>query len=219
MLRRAPRDLAIWVSTPGARLERPNIGLQPTAASAIVRPPRLKLRVGPTEDNVAMTLRQALAFIRKHGVVLEAAQGPVPSVAEAIAGEPVRGSWWSHPKSHEIFAVTRAIRDSDDVLVCRLINGKITFVHRRLWPALVRAAGRLPSDHLSQVSEVHTKSGRHVTKEVPFPDWVPSSVRAAARNLSEESALAEFAFRSDRDAARPNKRLHPSAARTGRGRR
>jgi len=88
-----------------------------------VRPPRLKLRVGPTEDNVAMTLRQALAFIRKHGVVLEAAQGPVPSVAEAIAGEPVRGSWWSHPKSHEIFAVTRAIRDSDDVLVCRLIKG------------------------------------------------------------------------------------------------
>lgn len=58
--------------------------------------------------NVAMTLRQALAFIRRHGVVLEAAQGPVPSVAEAIAGEPVRRSWWSHPKSHEIFAVTRA---------------------------------------------------------------------------------------------------------------
>jgi len=71
-----------------------------------------------------MTLRQALAFIRKHGVVLEAAQGPVPSVAEAIAGEPVRGSWWSHPKSHEIFAVTRAIRGSDDVLDCRLINGR-----------------------------------------------------------------------------------------------
>jgi hypothetical protein len=174
--------------------------------------------VGPSEDNVAMTLRQALAFIRTHGVVLEAAHGPVPSVAEAIAGEPVRGSWWSHPKSHEIFAVTRAIRDSDDVLVCRLIKGKITFVHRRLWPALVRAAGRLPSDCLSQVREGHTKSGRHVTREVPFPDWVPSTVLAAARSLTEESALAEFAFGPARDAARPNKRLHPSAARAGRGR-
>jgi hypothetical protein len=140
-----------------------------------------------------MTLRQALAFIRKHGVVLEAARGPVPSVAEAIAGEPLRGSWWAHPKGHEIFAVTRGIRDSDDVLVCRLIKGKITFVHRRLWPALVRAAGRLPSDRLSRVREVHTRSGRHVTKEVPFPDWVPSSVRADARRLSEDSALAEFA--------------------------
>jgi len=80
---------------------------------------------------MAMTSRQALAFIRTHGVVLESAQGPVPSLAEVIAGELVRGSWWSHPKSHEIFAVTRAVRDSDDVLVCRLIKGKITFVHRR----------------------------------------------------------------------------------------
>lgn len=140
-----------------------------------------------------MTSRQALAFVRKHGVVLEAARGPVPSLAEVIAGEPVRGSWWSHLKSQEIFAVTRAIRASDDVLVCRLIKGKITFVHRRLWPALVRVAGRIPSDHLSQVREVHTSSGRHVTKEVPFPDWVPSSVRAAARSLSEDAALAEFA--------------------------
>ena len=140
-----------------------------------------------------MTSRQALAFIRKHGVVLEAAQGPVPSLAEVIAGERVRGSWWSHPKGREIFAVTRAVRDSDDVLVCRLGKGKVTFVHRRLWPALVRAAGRLPSAHISQMREVHTSSGRHVTQEVPFPDWVPSSVRAAARRLSEEAALSEFA--------------------------
>ena len=146
-----------------------------------------------------MTSRRALAFIRKHGVVLESAGGPVPSLVEVIAGEPVRGSWWSHPKSHEIFAVTRAVRDSDDVLVCRLIKGKITFVHRRLWPALVRAAGRLPSGRLSQVREVHTSSGRHVTKEVPFPDWVPSSVRAAARALSEEAALAAFAWIEQRN--------------------
>jgi hypothetical protein len=139
-----------------------------------------------------MTTRQALAFIRQHGVVLEAAHGRVPSLAEAIAGEPVRGSWWSHPKSQEIFAVTRAIRDSDDVLVCRLVKGKVTFVHRRLWPALVRAASHVPPDRLSQLREVHTSSGHHVTKEVPFPKWVPSSVRTAARRLSEESALAEF---------------------------
>jgi hypothetical protein len=141
---------------------------------------------------VAMTPRQALAFIRKHGVVLEAAQGPVPSLVEAIAEERVHGSWWSHPKSQEIFVLTRAIRDSDDVLVCRLINGKITFVHRRLWPALVRAANRLPSDRLSKLHEVHGSSGRHVIKQVPFPDWVPSSVHAAARRLSEEAAFEEL---------------------------
>jgi hypothetical protein len=159
--------------------------------------------------NVVMTSRQALAFIRKHGVVLEAAQGPVPSLAAAIAGEPVRGSWWSHPKSHEIFSVTRAIRDSDEVLVCRLIGGKITLVHRRMWPALVRAAGRLPSDHLSRVREAHTSSGRHVTNEVPFPDWVPSGILRAARSLSEKAALAEFAaWINYRGSARPNKQTN-----------
>ena len=140
-----------------------------------------------------MTSRQALAFIREHGVVLEAAQGPAPSLAEAIAGEPLRGGWWSHPKRREIFAVTRAIRNSDDVLVCRLIKGKVTLVHRRMWPALFRAAGRIPSARLSQVREIHTSSGRHVTEEVCFPDWVPSSVRDAAQGLSEEAALTQFA--------------------------
>ena len=139
-----------------------------------------------------MTTREALAFIRKHGVVLEAAQGPAPSLAEAIAGERIRGSWWSHPKSQEIFTVTRAVRDSDDVLVCRLIQGKVTFVHRRLWPALVRVADRFSRNSLSRVSESHTSSGRHVIKEVPFPDWVPTNVRAAARKLSEEAALQQL---------------------------
>jgi hypothetical protein len=139
-----------------------------------------------------MTSRQALAFIRKHGVVLEAARGPVPSLAEAIAGAPIRGHWWSHPKGREIFAVTRAVRDSDDVLVCRLIKGKITFVHRRLWPALVRAADRFPASRLAQVREIHTTSGRHVTEEVPFPDWVPQSVRTAAHKLDRDAARAKF---------------------------
>jgi hypothetical protein len=151
-----------------------------------------------------MTTRQALAFIRHHGVVLESAQGPVPSIVEAIAGAPVRGGWWSHAKSREIFAVTRAIRDSDDVLVCRLVEDKVTFVHRRLWPALVRVASHLPPDRVSRMREVHTSEGRHAIEEVPFPQWVPSDVRAAARRMSAESARAELGAWIEERAARPN---------------
>ena len=95
--------------------------------------------------------------------------------------------------SHEIFLVTRAVRDSEEILVCRLISGKITFVHRRLWPALVRAADHFPCARLSKVSEIHTPSGRHATTEVPFPDWVTPRLRAAARRLSEQAALATLA--------------------------
>jgi len=140
-----------------------------------------------------MTTRQALAFIRKHGVVLESARGPAPSLAEAIVGAPVKGRWWSHAKGREIFALTRAMRESEDVLVCRLVNGKITFVHRRMWPALVRLAKTVSAPRLAQLREVHTSSGQHVTKEIPFPDWVPPAVNAAARRLSEEAAREELA--------------------------
>lgn len=136
-----------------------------------------------------MTLRQAAAFARKHGVVLESAAGPVPSLAAAIADTPIHGSWWSHPQSHEIFELTQAIRDREDILVCRLVHGKVTFVHRRLWPALVCAAKRFPSKQLAQIHEVHTRSGRHVTKEVAFPKWVPAEISAEASALSEEDAV------------------------------
>ncbi len=136
-----------------------------------------------------MTPRQAIAFVRKHGVVLEAAAGPVPSFAQAVVGEPVRGNWWAHPRSHEIFELTRAVRDSDDVLVCRLVDGKITYVHRRLWAPLVRAAARFPRKRLAQVHEAHSASGRHVTREVEFPKWVPGDISAEAARLSEEEAV------------------------------
>jgi len=59
---------------------------------------RRRRRISP------MTPRKALAFVRKHGVVLESAQGPVPSLARAIAGERIRGSWWGQPPAAESLA-------------------------------------------------------------------------------------------------------------------
>jgi hypothetical protein len=139
-----------------------------------------------------VTPRQAIAFVRKHGIVLEAAAGPVPSLAEAICGAPIRGSWWGHPRSHEIFELTRAVRDSPDILVCRLVDGKVTYVHRRLWPSLVRAAKRFPRKRLAQIHEIHTASGRHITKEVAFPNWVPADVSDEATKVSEEAAALKL---------------------------
>ena len=136
-----------------------------------------------------MTANEALAFVKQHGVVLVSAKGPAPSLTEAIAGEPIKGSWWGHPKSHQIWAILETISEHKDVLVCRLVKGKITLVHRRLWPALVRLAARFPADRTSKVKQEHTSGGRHVNKEVSFPDWVPSEVMKQSKALSEQEAI------------------------------
>jgi len=136
------------------------------------------------------TASDALAFVRRHGVVLASAKGTAPRLTEAIAGEAIAGSWWAHPKSHHIFSILGAVTDSDQVLVCRLVGGKITLVHRRLWPSLVRLAKCFTPEQLAQVREEHTPSGRHVSRLVPFPDWVPADVSAQAGAVEEQQALA-----------------------------
>jgi hypothetical protein len=122
--------------------------------------------------------------------MLESGQGPIPNLVEFIAGEPVKGNWWSHPKSHLIFALTRLVRDSPDVLTCRLVDGKVTFVHRRVWPALVRLADLFPQSRLAAIREVHTRTGAHKVITVPFPAWVPDHVMTAGRRLSAAHAVS-----------------------------
>jgi hypothetical protein len=65
----------------------------------------------------------------------------VASVVGIIAGETLQGSWWSHPKAGQIFVALASLRDHPDVLFVKLVGGKVTLVHRRLWPALLAVAG------------------------------------------------------------------------------
>jgi len=138
------------------------------------------------------TAEEALAFVRQHGVVLASARGTAPRLTEAIVGEDIKGSWWAHPRSSHIYSILEAVTDSDQVLVCRLIGGKITLVHRRLWPSLVRLAKRFTPEQLAQVRDEHTPSGRHVSRIVPFPQWVPADVSVQAIAIDEQQALAIF---------------------------
>src|SRR5262245_2983114 len=77
--------------------------------------------------------------LRDRGLLL-LADARLPSVAGLVAGAPVRGSWWSHPSGRAIFAAASRLHDHPDVLACALLGGKVTFVHRRLWPALLTLA-------------------------------------------------------------------------------
>jgi hypothetical protein len=131
-----------------------------------------------------------LPVLAEHGMLLESAHGPIPNGAELAAGEPIRGSWWAHPAAHQIYDVLNGMRDSPDVVRLRLINGKITLVHRPVWPALARLEGCFPPEALARVDEVHTASGRHRATSVPFAEWLPAAERRAGEALGRDEAVA-----------------------------
>ena len=138
------------------------------------------------------TKKEALDFVKRHGAVLESAKGTIPSLAHAIAGEPIRGSWWGHPKGNQIYMLLNEVCDSPDIVRCRLVDGKITLVHRRLWPALVKMASSFDADRLSAVREEHTATGAHRMTTVKFPEWVPADARAAAKRISVTDATDQL---------------------------
>ena len=139
-----------------------------------------------------MEPEDAVAFVATNGLVLEAARGPVPNLVEEIAGEPVHGSWWAHPLSHTIFAAIQSVRDDSDVLVCRLVNGKVTYVHRRLWPALSRLAPELGERHTAVIREVHTQTGAHHVEEMSFAESISLAAMEASQQLTREEAIDQL---------------------------
>lgn len=135
-----------------------------------------------------MTVKQALSFVRKHGIVLMSARGSAPNLAQFIVGGIIRGSWWAHPKSHEIYRITTAVSESPEVLVCKLVDGRVTLVHRRLWPALARISHDLPKTRIAAVQNEHTPHGHHRLRTVPFTRWLPKSALKNSQRLTKHEA-------------------------------
>ena len=72
--------------------------------------------------------------VRRRGALAQA------EAVSLVAGEPIRGSWWAHRRGQEIFRALSALADDPDVVPCKGFDGKQRWIHRGLWPALVRAS-------------------------------------------------------------------------------
>ena len=78
--------------------------------------------------------------MRRYGLLLES-DPKLPSVVSLVAGKPIAGSWWGHPSGGAIYREVNWLADRSDVILLKLLNGKVTFVLDRLWPH-VYAVGR-----------------------------------------------------------------------------
>jgi hypothetical protein len=87
-----------------------------------------------------MSEEEALELVvrefRRVGILLESDRR-LPSLTALVVGRPLRGSWWGHPSGRRIWRVLNKFCRRRDVLTTKLVSGKVTFVHRRLWPQLL----------------------------------------------------------------------------------
>ncbi len=54
-----------------------------------------------------------------------------------MVGDTGGRSWWAHPQAKQMYGLSCALRDHPDVLMVKLISGKLTFINRPLWLAIV----------------------------------------------------------------------------------
>lgn len=84
--------------------------------------------------------------------------------------------------------MAEALCRSPEILVCKMVQGKVTYVHRRLWAARVKLAARFQPEPLAKTWNEHTPGGSHHSRQLAFPGWVPGEVVEEAGRLSVAEA-------------------------------
>ena len=135
---------------------------------------------------------------------LLASDAKLPSACSLITGQPLVGSWWSHPQAQIIFAVNERLDDNKDILIAKLISGKVTFVHRQLWSHLLSIGKeRAPWQFEKVPREVRTllnqieSAGTLTTADVLKPIKMTMKLGDAARALEKKLLVVSTQFHSD----------------------
>ena len=116
----------------------------------------------------------------------------LPSVTGLVARAPLRGSWWAHPQSHEIFRIASRLASRPDVLTPRLVRGKVTFVHKKLWPALFAVGAAREPWQLEGLSERAQKLLERVENEGTLrTDALAAETGERAKSLGEAARELE----------------------------
>jgi hypothetical protein len=135
-----------------------------------------------------------LAVLERDGLLL-LSDPLLPSLTSLVVGAPVGGSWWGHPRGNEIYHLLNELAEQPQVLMVKLVSAKVTFVHQRLWPAVVgvgqsRAAWQL--DGLTSASKfllgLVDETGRLEWEDIP-PFLPPDHKRATESVRALDSRL------------------------------
>ena len=135
--------------------------------------------------------QQVMEELQNSGLLLES-DAVLPSVAGFVAHERIRGSWWGHPRGHDIFQANEQLAAHSDVIACKLISGKVTYVHKPLWPALFAVANSREAWQLRGISPSARALLAKVTREkILRTDRLRQSRSAKSKALGEAARELE----------------------------
>jgi len=149
----------------------------------------------------AAETRRILEELTRHGLLL-LQDKRLPSVVSLLTGETLKGSWWAHAQSQQIFRVLTELGEDPDVLFCKLLAGKVTLVHRHLWPALLAVGTSREPWQTQRLSREATnlwrrveKTGSAVSSGIPVQE-LERRLLAVAREEHTESGAHRIVVRS-----------------------
>jgi hypothetical protein len=91
----------------------------------------------PTGRRVQLAqLAQVERQLDRIGLLLQH-DAELPSVTALLAGAPIAGSWWGHPLGKQLYERLSEFEHAAGGLSLKLVNGKVTYVAARLWPAIL----------------------------------------------------------------------------------
>lgn len=144
-----------------------------------------------------------LRTLEDSGFLLES-DPKLPSVCTLITGAPLRGSWWSHPLAQVIFQVNEQLEDHKDVLITKLVSGKVTFVHRQLWPKIIAIGESREAWQMKKLPEAARALLKHIeeggsltTDQLAWTSRVKMKVGDAARGLEKRLLIVGTQFHSE----------------------
>lgn len=86
------------------------------------------------------SIREAAAFVREREIVMATGRSALPSLADAIVGRPIVGSWMADPEVHRIHDVAFELDETHEFPAARLVGGRRALLSPRLGPAVARIA-------------------------------------------------------------------------------
>lgn len=130
-------------------------------ASAAAPDAARALRHRLTPGTALRDLDDAAGFLEQMGVLLQTPHPYLPSLFGAAQGKPYKpgvagfGHWPAHA-----WHWAGELAERDDVLMCKVLLGQRTLVHRRLWQALDSAVRELEPVSVEQAAIVQALRGR-----------------------------------------------------------